>query len=126
LLLVIATVITGVGIVVGFTMFHNAADASQVDAVTQECLSLAARAQMHYMTPAYRGGGGYSFKTLTIQKLLPASPNYPVGENEHGVFSITPADREMLIVGRPRRSSASNRVVKTTVTPSTMSTTIEE
>jgi len=126
LLLVIALVITGVGIVVGFTMFHNAADASQVDAVTQECISMAARAQMYYMTPGYRGGGGYSFSGITIEKVLPASVNYPAGENEHGIFTITPNGADALITGRPRRSTASNRVVTLKVTPSMITTSIAE
>ncbi len=126
LLLVIAIVITGVGIVVGFTMFHNAADASQVDAVTQECVSMAARAQMYYMTPAYRGGGGYSFTGVTIEKILPASAHHAAGENEHGTFTITPQDSTAEIVGTPRRSTAANRVVTLKVTAKTISTQISE
>lgn len=93
LLLILSAVIVGVAIVMGINMFsENAAQANQ-DAVMQDCLTIASRAQGWYRRPAAMGGGGSSYDGLTLALLNFTSPN------ENGSFAVTPADSELTIVG---------------------------
>jgi hypothetical protein len=117
LLLVIAFAVAGIAIVIGFSMFHNAADAAQVDSVGLECNNMAVRAQAYYMTPTYRGGGGNSFSSLTLAKLFPATYDFPSGENEDGIFQIQVQPQSITIIGTPKRLRIAERVVTAVVTP---------
>jgi hypothetical protein len=126
LLLVITFAMVGIAIVAGFSMFHNAADAAQVDSVSQECTSLAVKAQAYYMTPAFRGGGGNSFSRLTLDRISPPTPDFPTGENEDGTFQIEVQPQTVTITGTPKRISASARVVTAVVTPSLITLSIAE
>ena len=82
LLLVLGAIIVGTAIVVGVNMFSESAVNSNRDAVVQDCMTLATRAQQWYRTPAILGGGGRSFTGLTLTDIrFPAS-------NENGGFGI--------------------------------------
>ncbi|HOT97439.1 MAG TPA: hypothetical protein PLG50_02165 [bacterium] len=126
LLLVIAFAVVGIAIVAGFNMFHNAADAAQVDSVSQECTGMAVKAQAYYLTPAYRGGGGNTFSRLTLQRIAPASPVFPAGETEDGTYEIEVQPQTVTITGTPKRSSAASRVVTAVVTPSLITLTVAD
>lgn len=69
LLLILSAIIVGVAIVMGINMFgENAVQANQ-DAVTQDVLTIASRAQGWYRRPAQLGGGGRSFTGLTLAQI---------------------------------------------------------
>jgi hypothetical protein len=78
LLLILSAIIVGVAIVVGINMFgQNAVQANQ-DAVTQDVLTLASRAQGWYRRPVQMGGGGRDFTGLNTngpEKLNFTTPN---------------------------------------------------
>ena len=61
LLLALSAVIVGLSIVMGLNMFGESAGQSNLDAVTNDVLTIAARAQGWYRKPAQMGGGGRSF-----------------------------------------------------------------
>lgn len=126
LLLVIALAVVGIAIVVGFTMFHNAVDAAQIDTVSQECTGLAVRAQAYYLTPAYRGGGGNTFSGLTLTRVAPASANFPAGQTEDGIYEIQVQPQTVTITGTPKRPSAAARVVTAVVTSSLITLTVAD
>ena len=64
LLLVLSAIIVGVSIMIGINMFTSSAVQANQDAVLQDCLNIAARAQEWYRKPTVMGGGGRSFATL--------------------------------------------------------------
>jgi hypothetical protein len=82
LLLILSAVIVGVAIVMGINMFaENAAQANQ-DAVLQDVLTLASRAQAWYRRPVELGGGGRTFAGITLADL-----NFPA-TNGNGTYTL--------------------------------------
>ncbi len=86
LLLILAAVIVGVAIIMGINMFsENAAQANQ-DAVMQDCLTLASRAQSWFRRPTAMGGGGNSYLGLNGAPGLVAL-NFD-SPNENGAYTL--------------------------------------
>lgn len=82
LLLILAAVIVGVAITLGINMFaQNSAQANQ-EAVMQDVLTIASRAQAWYRRPVQMGGGGRSYSAMTLANL-----NFP-GTNANGSYSL--------------------------------------
>jgi len=95
LLLVLAAVIVGTGILLGVNMFQDNAAQANLDAVTQDCLTLASRAQAWYRRPTALEGGGQSFTGITLQEL-----NFPAsGKNENGTYTLGVAAATLTITG---------------------------
>jgi hypothetical protein len=93
LLLILAAVIVGVAIVMGINMFaENAAQANQ-DAVMQDCLTIASRAQSWYRRPGAMGGGNNTYTGLTLAAINFDSPN------ENGAYALTVAAQEVTVQG---------------------------
>ncbi len=61
LLLVLSAIIVGVSIVIGINMFASSAVQANQDAVLQDCLHIAGRAQEWLRKPEALGGGGGTF-----------------------------------------------------------------
>jgi len=95
LLIVLSVIIVGIAVVVGINMFNSQAASSNLEAVTNDLLNLAARAQQYYVKPTGMGGGGNDFSTLTdITQIMP-DPN-----NENGTYSISGATTtDVTIIG---------------------------
>ncbi|MGH7454419.1 MAG: hypothetical protein ACRENG_23900, partial [bacterium] len=83
LLLVLAAVIVGVAIVMGINMFGENASQANTDAVSQDVLTIAARAQSWFRRPTAMGGGGRTF--IGMQ---PVNLNF-VTPNPNGSYTIT-------------------------------------
>jgi type II secretory pathway pseudopilin PulG len=82
LLLILAAVIVGVAIVLGVNMFaQNSAQANQ-EAVTQDVLTIASRAQAWYRRPTQMGGGGRTYAGMTLTDL-----NFPAS-NANGTYAV--------------------------------------
>ncbi len=82
LLLILSAIIVGIAIVVGINMFgQNAVQANQ-DAVTQDVLTIASRAQGWFRRPTSMGGGGNKFSGCTLGLL-----NFPV-KNDNGTYAV--------------------------------------
>lgn len=105
LLLILAAVIVGVAITLGINMFaQNSAQANQ-EAVMQDVLTIASRAQAWYRRPVQMGGGGRDWTAgggVSLIKL-----NFPV-TNANGSYSLTAAPNELTIVGTGVESGDAN------------------
>ena len=75
LLLVLAAIIVGVGVIVGINTFGSSADEANRDSMIQDCLAVAAKAQEWYRKPVILGGGGHTFSAVTIDTLKWDTPN---------------------------------------------------
>jgi hypothetical protein len=88
LLLVLAAIIVGVGVLVGVNMFQENAAQANFDAVRQDCLTFASAAQAWAKRPVAMGGGGQNFTAFD----WPSINRTPAGGpfvNENGSYAIT-------------------------------------
>ena len=90
LLIILGVIVVGIAVAVGITMFADSAVTANRDAVTNDLVNLASRAQQFYRRPVALGGGGNSFTGLTasaagLAKLTSKS------SNANGRYSITVA-----------------------------------
>ena len=65
LLIILGVIVVGIAVAVGITMFADSAVTANRDAVTNDLVNLASRAQQYYRRPTALGGGGNSFTGLT-------------------------------------------------------------
>ncbi len=97
LLIILGTIIVGVAISVGVTMFVDNATSSNRDAVTMDLLNLASKAQAYYRKPEMMGGGGYSFEGLTTDAAgmskLTSKPT-----NTNGAYAVMTAGTATSVV----------------------------
>lgn len=100
LLLVLGAIIVGVAIVVGINMFSTSAVNANRDAVVQDCMTLATRAQQWYRTPAILGGGGHDYSNITLLKI-----RFP-GTNENGYFQLSGGNLTQVTVSGTGREPA--------------------
>jgi hypothetical protein len=103
LLLILSAVIVGIAIVMGINMFaENAAQANQ-DAVMQDCLTLASRAQGWFRRPTAIGGGGGDYNGLNATN--PGDPGFlalnfdDVNENGDYSMAVQGGGTNLLITG---------------------------
>lgn len=128
LLIVLSVVIVGIATVVGFQMFSDSAAEANMNAVTNDLLSLAGRAQQYFVKPAAMGGGGQSFVGLTADSagiaLLTSAAT-----NDNGSYSIQTAGNATQVVLRGVGSEdgdgdGTNVTLDVTVSSSAISTSI--
>ncbi len=90
LLIILGVIVVGIAVAVGITMFSDNAISANRDAVSNDLVNLAARAQQYYRRPTALGGGGNSFVGLTAGAAgLAKLTNMPGGANSNGTYSIT-------------------------------------
>ena len=65
LLIILGVIVVGIAVAVGITMFSDNAVSANKDAVTNDLVNLASRAQQFYRRPTALGGGQGSFVILT-------------------------------------------------------------
>jgi hypothetical protein len=97
LLIILGVIVVGIAVAVGITMFTDNAISANRDAVTNDLVNLAARAQQFYRRPTALGGGGNSFVGLTadaagLRKLTNRETN------ANGQYSITTAGTASAVV----------------------------
>jgi Tfp pilus assembly protein PilE len=85
LLIILGVIVVGIAVAVGITMFSDSAISANRDAVTNDLVNLASRAQQFYRRPISLGGGGQSFVLLT-QANFNKLTNKPF--NGNGSYSI--------------------------------------
>ena len=95
LLLVLASIIVGVGVLLGINMFQENAGQANLDAVIQRSLNLGAQAQAWYRRPVAMGGGGQNFTGFDLTDLgFPA-----VGDTtEDGTFTVSSASGNTCVI----------------------------
>lgn len=92
LLLVLGAIIVGVSIVVGVGLFTTGATNANRDAVINDCMTIAARAQIWYRTPAFLGGGGRTYDNVSIGAI-----KFPASNENASSYSITGSGRQATI-----------------------------
>ena len=92
LLIILGVIIVGIAVAVGITMFQDNAVNANRDAITNDLVSLATKAQQYFRKPAALGGGGNSFTALTADATglaLLASTQFT--NNDNGTYTISTA-----------------------------------
>ena len=92
LLIILGVIVVGIAVAVGITMFSDNAVSANRDAVSNDLVNLAARAQQFYRRPAALGGGGNSFVGLTADASgLAKLTNLAGGKNANGTYTVQSA-----------------------------------
>jgi hypothetical protein len=92
LLIILGVIVVGIAVAVGITMFADNAVSANRDAVSNDLVNLAARAQQYYRRPAALGGGGNSFVGLTADASgLAKLTNMAAGKNANGTYAVQAA-----------------------------------
>jgi len=90
LLIILGVIVVGIAVAVGITMFSDNAVSANKDAVTNDLVNLASRAQQFYRRPTALGGGQGAFTGLTADATglgkLTSKPT-----NSNGTYSIITA-----------------------------------
>lgn len=92
LLIILGVIVVGIAVAVGITMFQDNAVSANRDAVTNDLVNLASRAQQYYRRPTALGGGQGDFDLLTLVKLTskPINPN--------GTYALTSAAGQTAVI----------------------------
>jgi Tfp pilus assembly protein PilE len=113
LLIILGVIVVGIAVAVGITMFSDSATSANRDAVSNDLVNLAARAQQYYRRPASLGGGGNSFVGLTADAAgLAKLTNMASGKNANGTYTIQSAGtaNQVTIQGVGTELVAGNKV----------------
>jgi Tfp pilus assembly protein PilE len=113
LLIILGVIVVGIAVAVGITMFSDSATSANRDAVSNDLVNLAARAQQYYRRPASLGGGGNSFVGLTADAAgLAKLTNMASGKNANGTYTIQAAGtaNQVTIQGVGTELVAGNKV----------------
>jgi Tfp pilus assembly protein PilE len=100
LLIILGVIVVGIAVAVGITMFSDNAINANRDAVSNDLVNLAARAQQYYRRPTALGGGGQSFVGLSADVVGMAKLTNRAG-NANGDYTITTAGtaNEVIVQG---------------------------
>ena len=114
LLIVLGVIIVGIAVVVGINLFNANAEESTKDGIVSDCTNLGAMAQQYYKKPTSMSGGGNSFTGW----VLPGT-GVPGGldSTAYGLYTLTPGDQTIDILGTPHTSTGYGWTFTTTVTP---------
>ena len=92
LLIILGVIVVGIAVAVGITMFSDNAVNANRDAVSNDLVNLAARAQQFYRRPTALGGGGNSFVGLSADAAgLAKLTNMAGGKNANGTYKVLTA-----------------------------------
>ena len=75
LLAILSVILVGTAVLVGINLFTAWAGQSNLDAVINDVLRFGESAQQFYVKPVAMGGGGRSFRQITIGDITPKSTN---------------------------------------------------
>ena len=118
LLLVLGAIIVGVAIVVGVNMFSTSATNANRDAVLQDCMTLATRAQQWYRTPTILGGGGRDFTNIDVGDI-----KFPSSNENASSFAINgDAADQATITATGREPQANPGTVTIVIVPDSIRT----
>ena len=99
LLLTLAAILVGIGVLLGINMFQENAAQANLDAVIQRSLTLGSQAQAWYKRPVAMGGGGQNFTGFDLTDLGFASANDSTSDGEFIVTGTTPTTCTILGTG---------------------------
>ena len=115
LLIILGVIVVGIAVAVGITMFTDNAISANRDAVTNDLVNLASRAQQYYRRPASMGGGEGSFTGLTFDRLS----SKPSNSNGRYLINGAVAAAQVTLrgVGREKVNATDTVTVDMRVTP---------
>ncbi|MDH3251181.1 MAG: hypothetical protein OEM41_00240 [Ignavibacteria bacterium] len=100
LLIILGVIVVGIAVAVGITMFADNATSANRDAVVNDLVNFAARAQQFYRRPTALGGGQGSFLNIQLTHLS----NKVSGSNiinANGTYTIgTPTASSVTVTGQ--------------------------
>jgi len=100
LLIILGVIVVGIAVAVGITMFQDNAVSANRDAVTNDLVNLAARAQQFYRRPSALGGGAQSFLLLTADAAgLARLTSKPTNANGTYTISTAGTSTEVVLTG---------------------------
>ena len=98
LLLVLSAIIVGTSIVVGINMFSASAYQANREAVLEDAVTIATKAQEWFRKPALLDGGGRSFQNIELVKLgfpaTNANGTYTLGSITDTTVTVTATGQE--------------------------------
>ncbi len=102
LLIILGVIVVGIAVAVGITMFQDNAVSANRDAVVNDLVNLAARAQQFYRRPTSLGGGQNSFLGLSgsggISKLVNVPTSSTSWLNANGTYTIQSAIDSFVVI----------------------------
>jgi len=115
LLIILGVIVVGIAVAVGITMFNDSAVSANRDAVTNDLVNLASRAQQYYRRPTALGGGGGSFANLTAgsgMRLLTKTSGTSMmnGNGTYTISSTAPTQITLQGFGTETGNDGTNRV----------------
>ena len=125
LLLTLAAILVGIGVLLGINMFQENAAQANMDAVIQRSLTLGSQAQAWYKRPVAMGGGGQSFNGFDLRDLGFST----VGDTtEDGTFLVSTASgTSCVIIGTGKEDlDADGNPVQVTITVSSNSASVTD
>ncbi len=84
LLIILGVIVVGLAVSVSVSIFGTNMEQSNTDALINDCMRLAAKAQTYYSKPAALGGGGHSFVGISISDC-----GWKSGTNQNGIYEFT-------------------------------------
>jgi len=88
LLIILGVIVVGIAVAVGITMFKDNAVSANRDAVTNDLVNLAARAQQYYRRPQALGGGQGKFDNIKLFNLTNVPTSATTYSNANGTYSL--------------------------------------
>jgi Tfp pilus assembly protein PilE len=88
LLIILGVIVVGIAVAVGITMFSDSATSANRDAVTNDLVNLASRAQQYYRRPTSLAGGGNKFDGIKLSNLTNVGPSATTYTNDNGSYTI--------------------------------------
>ena len=128
LFIILGLIIIGIAVAVGITMFQDSAVSANRDAVINDLVNMASRAQQFYLRPTSLGGGGNSFVLLTADS-AGFSRISSMSSNANGTYIVKTAGTATQVVlegtGTETGNDGSGKVeVEITVTADAFTTSI--
>lgn len=94
LLIILGVIVVGIAVAVGITMFTDNAQSANRDAVTNDLVNLASRAQQFYRRPKALGGGEGNFSGITSISQLTSKQ-----VNANGSYALTVGTTTITLTG---------------------------
>ena len=117
LLIILGVIVVGIAVAVGITMFTDNAVSANRDAVTNDLVNLASRAQQYYRRPAGLGGGQGAFDAskgglgLSVITQLTSKPSNSNGDYTMGAVTATSVE----LTGMGKEKGTDNLPIRVTM-----------
>ena len=115
LLIVLGVIIVGIAIVVGIQMFGASAVEANKNAIVQDALQVAAKAQQWYRKPEVLGGGGRKFTGFDLTKIgfdSPGTNEATADSTENGKIWLTVSSDHIIIHVRGKEQGADGNLIE--------------